>query len=191
MGELLAIIRADIEATTHKNFRLFGHRAFWTRVAGKVVTSPGLRAVITFRIGHWLAEHGLLPLALLLRARALRRSGAELHPRAQIGPGLYLQHSSGVVVGEAVRIGRNCRLLQGATLGYAGAGGSAQDAGQPVLGDDVVVGAHAVVVGSVAVGDRAVIGANSVVTNDVPPGAVVAGSPARVVGDRRPDVRRS
>jgi serine O-acetyltransferase len=174
------LLRADVEATTHPNYRLYSDRVFWMHAAAKLLASPGARAVITFRISHVLAERGLLPIAMLLRARALRRSGAEIHPSAEIGPGLLLQHSSGVVIGGAVRIGRNCRLSQGATLGYSSANGAGQWA-QPIIGDDVTIGAHAVVIGGVQVGDGAVIGANSVVTVDVDAGTVVAGVPARMV----------
>lgn len=178
---LVRLIRSDVEASTHPAFRLYSDRVFWTRAIGKVLASPATRAVITFRLSHAIARRPrLLPLAMLLRGRALRRSGAEIHPTAQIGPGLLLQHSSGVVIGGAVRIGRNCRLSQGATLGYSSAN-SAGEWAQPVVGDDVTIGAHAVVLGGVRVGDGAAIGANSVVTSDIEPGTVVAGVPARVI----------
>jgi serine O-acetyltransferase len=180
LDSFLAIIRADVEAATHPNFRLYSNRVFWTRALAKVAVSPGIRAVITFRIAHLLAGRGLTPLALLLRARALRRSGAEIHPLATIGPGLFLVHSSGVVIGPDVVIGARCRLHQGATLGEpVHVGGGVWAA--PTVGDDVTIGAHAVVFGSVHVGDKAVIGANSVVTKDVESGTTVAGAPARPI----------
>jgi serine O-acetyltransferase len=180
LDSFLAITRADVEAATHPNFRLYSNRVFWTRALAKVAVSPGIRAVITFRIAHLLAGRGLTPLALLLRARTLRRSGAEIHPLATIGPGLFLVHSSGVVIGPDVVIGARCRLHQGATLGEpVHVGGGVWAA--PTVGDDVTIGAHAVVFGSVHVGDKAVIGANSVVTKDVESGTTVAGAPARPI----------
>jgi serine O-acetyltransferase len=179
-GSLFALLRADVEAATHPNFRLYSNRVFWTRALGKMIASPGIRAVITFRIAHALAAKGLSPIALLLRARALRRSGAEIHPRATIGPGLFLVHSSGVVIGPDVVIGARCRIHQGVTLGepvHAGEGVWAA----PEVGDDVVLGAHAVLLGNVTVGDRATVGANAVVTTDVAPDTRVAGVPARPI----------
>ena len=179
-GSLLALIRSDVEAATHPNFKLYSNRVFWTRALGKLLASPGIRAVITFRIAHALAGRGLGPLAMLLRARALRRSGAEIHPRARIGPGLFLVHSSGVVIGPDVVIGARCRIHQGVTLGepiHTGDGVWAA----PTVGDDVVLGAHAVLLGKVSVGDRAMVGANAVVTTDVAPDTRVAGVPARPI----------
>jgi serine O-acetyltransferase len=176
----MALLRADVEAATHPNFRLYSDRVFWTRALAKLIASPGIRAVITFRIAHVLAGRGLAPVAMLLRARALRRSGAEIHPRATIGPGLFLVHTSGVVIGPDVVIGARARIHQGVTLGepvHVGDGIWAA----PSVGDDVTIGAHAVLIGAVKVGDRAVIGANAVVTADVDPGTVVAGVPARLV----------
>jgi serine O-acetyltransferase len=183
---LLSVIRADVEATTHPNYRLYSNRVFWTRVLGKLLINPNVRAVVTFRISHALAERGLLPLAMLLRARALRRSGAEIHPLASIGPGLHLVHSSGVVIGTYAVIGKNCRVHQGVTIGPPrGATGGGSDLA--TIGDDVSFGAGAVVMAGVSIGDGAVIGANAVVTKDVGPYEIVAGVPAKVVGHRKPD----
>ncbi len=177
---LLATVRADIEASTHANFRLYSNAQFWTRALGKALLSPSVRAVIAFRLAHQLAGRGLLPVAMWLRGRAVSKAGADIHPRAQIGPGLFLPHSTGVVIGPDVVIGSRARVHQGVTLGepvHLGAGEWAA----PRIGDDVVIGAHAVVLGAVTIGDGAVVGANSVVTADVAPGTVVAGVPARVV----------
>lgn len=177
---LLRLVRADIEATTHANFRRYSDAQFWLRAVGKLLTGPNVRAVLTYRMAHALAERGLLPLALRLRARSLRRSGAEIHPRARIGPGLLLVHSSGVVIGPDVVIGARARIHQGVTLGEAVHTGDGVWAA-PQLGDDVVLGAHAVLLGAVRVGDRAVVGANAVVTSDVAAGTTVAGVPARPI----------
>ena len=179
-SSLLATIRTDVEATTHANYRLYSNGRFWTRALGKALLSPNVRAVITFRLAHYLAERGLVPLAMWLRGRAVSRSGADIHPMATIGPGLYLPHSTGVVIGPDVVIGARVRIYQGVTLGepvHLGEG----EWTAPQIGDDVVIGAHAVVLGAVQIGAGAVVGANSVVTTDVPAGAVVAGIPAKAV----------
>jgi serine O-acetyltransferase len=180
---LLATVRADIEAATHANYRLYSNAKFWTRALGKALLSPNVRAVITFRVAHHLAKRGLLPVAMLLRGRAVSKAGADIHPLATVGPGLFLPHSSGVVIGPDVVIGARVRIHQGVTLGdpvHVGAG----EWTAAKVGDDVTIGANAVILGAVTIGDGAVIGANSVVTSDVAPGTVVAGVPARVLREQ-------
>lgn len=179
---LLSLIRADIEATTHQNFRThYSPLRFWARAIVKFIVSANVRVVVMYRIGHVLAQHRLLPLALLLREWGIRSSGAELNPLATIGPGLYIAHSVGVGVGAHVTIGANCRLYLGAVIGPQRTGGIAEPT---VLGDGVTVGTHAVVIGGVTVGDGAIIGANATVMRDVEPNAVVSAAPARAVGKR-------
>ena len=179
----LRLVRADIEATTHPNFRLYSNARFWSRSIAKLLVSPNVRVVITYRIGHWLAQHGLLPLALILRTRGIRKSGAELNPLATIGPGLYLAHSVGVGVGAYVEIGANCTLHLGSVIGPQ-THGDRTGPQRTVIGNDVFIGTHAVIVGGVTIGDGAVIGANAVVMRDVEPYSVVSSSPARTVGQR-------
>ncbi|MGJ9412768.1 serine O-acetyltransferase [Aeromicrobium sp. CF4.19] len=178
------LIRSDIEATTHPNFRLYSPAHFWARAAVKTLFSANVRAVIAYRVAHALATRGLLPIALLMRSRTIRISGAELNPLATIGPGLYLAHSVGVGIGARVVIGSNCKIHLGVVLGP-----QPMDQTEPrytVIGDDVFIGTHAVVVGGVTIGDGAVIGANALVARDVAPYTVVSAAPARVVGTREP-----
>jgi serine O-acetyltransferase len=175
---LRELIRADLAATIDR--RLVPPERERRDILGKFLVNPRIRAVLVYRISHVLAQRGLLPLALLLRARTLRHAGVEIHPRATIGGGLYLVHSTGIVVGPGVVIGRDCTLHQGAVLGEPGRG-STGTWGEPTLGDNVTIGAHAVVLGKIRLGDRCVVGANSVVTKDVPDDAVVAGIPAKVI----------
>jgi serine O-acetyltransferase len=183
---LLAVLREDLASTVGE--KLLPPGPFWLRAMGKLVLNPRVQAVVRFRIGHLLVQRRLTPLAMFLRSRSLRHAGAEIHPSASIGPGLCLVHSSGVVVGGSVVIGRNCRLHQGVTIGSAGVG-AAGVWGEPVVGDDVTIGAHAVLVGPVRIGDRAVIAANAVVTKDVPDDGVVGGVPARLLRINEPKPR--
>jgi serine O-acetyltransferase len=182
---LFQLIRADIEATTHENFRTYySPLRFWARAVVKLIVSANVRVVVTYRIAHALAERRLLPLALILREWGIRSSGAELNPLATIGPGLYIAHSVGVGVGAHVTIGANCRLYLGAVIGPQRTGGVAEPT---VIGDGVTIGTHAVVIGGVTVGDGAIIGANATVMRDVEPYAVISSSPGRVVGTRPRD----
>jgi serine O-acetyltransferase len=181
---LLQLIRSDIEATTHENFRTYYSPArFWARALVKLLVSANVRVVVMYRIAHVLAGKGMLPLALLIRSRGVKSSGGEINPLASIGPGFYLAHSVGVGVGAYVRIGRNCTLHLGTVVGV-----QPQETGgehkYTVVGDDVFIGTHAVVLGGVTIGDGAVIGANSVVMRDVEPYTVISPPPARAVWKR-------
>jgi serine O-acetyltransferase len=179
------LIRSDIEVTTHPNFRLYSNRRFWLRAAGKSLLSPNVRAVVMYRIAHVLARKRLLPLALLLRTRGIRISGAELNPLAEIGPGFHMVHGVGVGIGAFVRIGKNCKIHLGAVIGPQPV--EKDGAKYTVIGDNVFIGTHAVVLGGLTIGDGAVIGANAVVMRDVEPYTVVSASPARPIAQRSPD----
>jgi serine O-acetyltransferase len=183
-----ALIRSDIQAA-NPNLRHVTGRAFWVRALGKALVAGSVRVVIIYRLSHLLAQRGLVPLALLLRARGIKTSGAELNPLAEIGPGLYIAHAVGVGIGAYVTIGRNCRIHLGALVGPQPHPAQLEPA-RTVIGDDVYIGSHAVIMGGVTVGEGATIGANAVVLRDVPPFAVVAGPPGRVVAQREPDEPR-
>lgn len=164
MSEGWAAFRADVEA-------MVGGGGL-TRTIARAVVFPQVRAVAYYRAGHALARRGLLPLAYLLRSRALAKTGAEINPLAVIGPGFNLVHTAGVVIGPHVTIGARAWLFQGVTLGCG------SRPGQPTIGDDVLLGAGAKVLGGVSIGDRAKVGANAVVTHDVPADATAVGMPA-------------
>ncbi len=150
-----------------------GSRLRWrAEVCAKVLLYPRVRAVVYYRWSQALARRGLMPLAAAVQSRAIRGSGAELAPHADLGPGLCLMHSVGIVVGTGVVAGRNLRLYHGVTLGDGG------QPGHPRLGDDVTIGAGAAVLGGITVGDRVIVGAQAVVTRDVPDDSVVVGTPA-------------
>lgn len=138
----------------------------------------GLRAVIRYRIAAALYSRGHRQAAWILSARTFSLTGADLPPDADIGPGLHLPHPVGVVVGHGCEIGSDCTILQGVTLGerYAREGHE-----YPVIGDNVVIGAGAKVLGRIQIGSNARIGANSVVLTDVPAGCTAVGIPAAIV----------
>jgi serine O-acetyltransferase len=131
---------------------------------------PRFAVVIRHRAAAWCWQRGLRPVGLWLQARSIRSAGAEIHPGAQLGPGLAIIHSVGIVVGHEVVAGRDLVLYQGVTIGHTGTG-----PGQPRLGDGVRIGAGAKVLGPISIGDGAWVGANAVVVADVPAGAVVTG----------------
>ena len=148
----------------------------------------GFHALIYYRIGNFFYRHKLFFLARLVSQMGRFFTGIEIHPGATIGRGLFIDHGSGVVIGETAEIGDECTLYQGVTLG-----GTGKDTGKrhPTLGDGVLVGADAKVLGPFKVGDRAKIAAGSVVLTEIPADCTAVGSPARVVrrkGERPADL---
>ena len=138
----------------------------------------GFHALILHRQAHWLYKHKRFFLARWLSQFARHLTGIEIHPGAQIGRGLFIDHGMGVVIGETTQIGDNCTLYQGVTLG-----GTGKDHGKrhPTLGDNVLVGAGAKVLGPITIHDNARIAAGAVVLQEVPPDSTVVGVKARVV----------
>ena len=138
----------------------------------------GLHAVIAYRISHWFFRHHLFFIARLISQYAKFRTGIEIHPGAAIGRGLFIDHGMGVVIGETTEIGDYCTLYQGVTLG-----GTGKEKGKrhPTLGNNVMVGSGAKVLGPVRVGDNAKVGANALVLFEVPPNSTAVGVPAHVV----------
>ena len=152
------------------------------RTTWEVLTCyPGLHAVWGHRVSHWLWRHGLRWLARLNSNLARWLTGVEIHPGARIGRRLFIDHGMGVVIGETAEIGDDVTLYHGVTLG-----GVSWNRGKrhPTLGNRVVVGAGAKILGPFTVGAGARVGSNSVVVKEVPPGATVVGIPARIVREQ-------
>jgi serine O-acetyltransferase len=151
-----------------------------------LATWPGIHALLSHRIAHALAASRvpLLPRLISMATRML--TGIEIHPAARIGSGLFIDHGTGVVIGETADIGENVTLYQGVTLGGTG---FATGKRHPTVQDNVTIGSGAKLLGPITIGHGAKIGANSVVITDVPPHSTVVGNPGhpvRVEG-RRPE----
>lgn len=139
---------------------------------------PGLQALVLHRCSHWLWKRGLPFVPRLLSHLARFLTGIEIHPGATIGKGVFIDHGMGVVIGETAVVGDYCLIYQGVTLG-----GTGKETGKrhPTLGENVVVGAGAKILGNLTIGDNVRIGAGSVVLRDVPSDCTVVGIPGRVV----------
>jgi serine O-acetyltransferase len=155
-----------------------------------ILFAQGFWATTVYRISHGIFQWRIPvpPVRSAVRfacqvARKLTEivTGISLSPECDIGPGLYIGHFGPVIVSPATRIGANCNLAQGVTLGYGGRG---DRAGHPVLGDRVYIAANAVVVGPIEIGHDAVVGAGAVVTKSVPPRGVVVGNPSHLASRR-------
>ena len=152
-----------------------------------ITTYPGFHAVMAHRVSHRLWNAGWKWLARWLSTLARWLTGVEIHPAATIGRRFFIDHGMGVVVGETAVIGDDCTLYHGVTLG-----GTSWKKGKrhPTLGNDVVVGAGAKVLGPINLADGARVGSNAVVVKDVPANATVVGIPGRIVGDKCERERR-
>ena len=145
---------------------------------------PSFKAILSYRIAHkfYVKKHYFL--ARWISQRAVRKTGIEIHPGATIGKGLFIDHGSGVIIGETAELGDNVTLYQGVTLGGTG---KEQGKRHPTLRDNVMVSAGAKVLGSFTIGENSKIGAGSVVLKEVPPNCTVVGVPGRIV--KKDDVR--
>jgi serine O-acetyltransferase len=139
---------------------------------------PGVQAVLAHRVAHALHDVGvpLAPRVIAYVSRAL--TGVEIHPAANIGDGLFIDHGMGVVIGETAEVGHDVTLYQGVTLGGTG---FATGKRHPTVGDNVTIGSGAKLLGPIEIGHGAKVGANSVVITDVPPNSTVVGNPGHVV----------
>ncbi|MBR5155859.1 MAG: serine O-acetyltransferase [Clostridia bacterium] len=139
---------------------------------------PGVKAILNYRIAHKLYNLKLYFIADWISKRTRRKTGIEIHPAAQIGKGLFIDHGMGVVIGETTVIGDNCTIYQGVTLG-----GTGKDKGKrhPTIGNNVTIGSGAKVLGPFTVGDNSKIAANAVVLNEIPANSTCVGVPAHIV----------
>ncbi|MBO4750096.1 MAG: serine O-acetyltransferase [Lachnospiraceae bacterium] len=144
----------------------------------EVLLYPSFKAMMHYRVAHklYLKKHYFL--ARYVSQRGARKTGIEIHPGAQIGKGFFIDHGNGVIIGETSIIGDNVTLYQGVTLGGTG---KEQGKRHPTIGNNVMIGAGAKVLGSCTIGDDSKIGAGSVVLCSVPSGSTVVGVPGRIV----------
>ena len=166
-------LRCDVAATHQRDPAARGVTSLEILLAW-----PGVHALLAHRVAHALHESGipLAPRALAYGSRAL--TGIEIHPAATIGRGLFIDHGSGVVIGETAEIGDDVTIYQGVTLGGTG---FATGKRHPTVASDVTIGSGAKLLGPIVVGRHAKIGANSVVITDVPADSTVVGNPGHVV----------
>ncbi len=174
---LITSIKKDIKA-------VFEHDPAATNTIEVLLAYPGFHARLWHRLAHTLFQWHIPVLPRLISHLTRFFTGIEIHPGAKIGEGFFIDHGMGVVIGETAEIGNNVTIYQGVTLG----GTSRQRAKRhPTLGNNVVVGVGAQLIGAITIGDNTKVGAGSVVVNSVPANATVVGVPGRVVAIRRPD----
>lgn len=139
---------------------------------------PGYKAVRAYRRAHWFYNHKMYFLARAISQHSVKKTNIEIHPGAQIGRRFFIDHGTGVVIGETAIIGDDCTIYQGVTLG-----GTGKDHGKrhPTLGNNVLVGAGAKVLGPFTIGDNSNVAAGSVVLSAIPENSTAVGAPARVV----------
>ena len=144
----------------------------------EVFLYPSFRAIINYRVAHKLYLNKHYFLARWVSQRSARKTGIEIHPGATIGKGLFIDHGHGVIIGETAIVGDNVTLYQGVTLG-----GTGKETGKrhPTLGNNVMVGSGAKILGPFTVGDNSKIAAGAVVLSEVPPNSTCVGVPARIV----------
>lgn len=139
---------------------------------------PGIKATLAHRRAHWFYEHGMFYIARWISQRARHRTGIEIHPGAKIGKRFVIDHGMGIVIGETAEIGDDVLIYQGVTLG-----GTGKDTGKrhPTIGNNVLIGCGAKVLGPFRVGDNSRIASNAVVLNEIPPDSTAVGVPAKIV----------
>ncbi len=164
-------IRADIKAITDRDPAA-------ANIAEVLLAYPGFHALLIHRLAHRLHQAGVPLLPRLVSHLGRFLTGIEIHPAATIGRGVFIDHGMGVVIGETAEVGDNVTLYQGVTLGGTG---KQRGKRHPTVGNNVVVGVGAKVLGAITVGDNARIGAGAVVLHDVPANATAVGVPAKVV----------
>jgi serine O-acetyltransferase len=168
-----AILRVDIQA-------VYDRDPACTRFLEAILYFKGFHAIQTHRLAHWLMNRGRRDFALYLQSRSSSVFQTDINPAARIGKGIFLDHATGLVVGETAVIGDNVSILHGVTLGGTGKEGSDR---HPKIGNGVLIGAGAKILGNIHIGNCSRVAAGSVVLKEVPAKTTVAGVPARVVGE--------
>jgi serine O-acetyltransferase len=168
---MLAAIRRDIAAAKQRDPAV-------PTTLEVIFAYPGVHAIWGHRISHWLWNRGARVAARTLAELTRILTGVDIHPGATLGAGLFIDHATGVVIGETAEVGEDVMIYHGVTLG-----GSGRDTGKrhPTIGDRVVIGAGAKVLGAIKIGDDSRIGANAVVVKEVPSSAVVVGVPGQII----------
>jgi len=170
---LVAAARADLVATYDRDPACH-------RFMKPLLFFKGFQAVQAYRLGHWLYQQGRKDMAFFIQMRTSEMFGVDIHPAARIGQGIMIDHAHSIVVGETAVVGDNVSMLHSVTLGGTG---KEDDDRHPKIGDGVMIGAGAKVLGNIKVGHCSRIAAGSVVLEDIPPKKTVAGVPARIVGE--------
>ncbi|MCV9965316.1 serine O-acetyltransferase [Pararhizobium sp. BT-229] len=167
------ILRVDIQA-------VYDRDPACTRFLEAILYFKGFHAIQTHRLAHWLLNRGRRDFALYLQSRSSSVFQTDINPAARIGKGIFLDHATGLVVGETAVVGDNVSILHGVTLGGTGKEGSDR---HPKIGNGVLIGAGAKILGNIHIGNCSRVAAGSVVLKEVPSKTTVAGVPARVVGE--------
>lgn len=172
-SELTDAARADLVAT-------FDRDPACHRIMQPLLFFKGFQAIQSYRIGHWLWEQGQKDLSYFIQMRVSEVFGVDIHPAAKIGRGIMIDHAHSIVVGETAVIGDNVSMLHSVTLGGTG---KEDDDRHPKIGNGVLIGAGAHVLGNIEIGHCSRIAAGSVVLEAIPPMKTVAGVPAKIVGE--------
>lgn len=171
--DLVVAARADLAAVYERDPACH-------RLMQPLLYFKGYQAVQAYRLGHWLWREGRRDLSYFIQMRISEVFGVDIHPAAKIGRGIMIDHAHSIVIGETARVGDNVSMLHSVTLGGTG---KEDDVRHPQIGDGVLIGAGAKVLGNISIGHCSRIAAGSVVLQDVPPMKTVAGVPAKIVGE--------
>ena len=173
---MLATLRGDLQAARDRDPAA-------RSLIEIAICYPGVHALWGHRISHWLWQQDYRFLARACSALTRTLTGVDIHPAAVLGSGLFIDHATGVVIGETAEVGTDVTLYQGVTLG-----GTNLDRGKrhPTVGNRVTIGAGAKILGAITIGDDSRIGANAVVVKSVPPNSVVVGVPGQIIARSRP-----
>lgn len=147
-----------------------------------ILLYPSIRAFVYYRIAKWFYTRSRFKMARWISQIARRRTGIEIHPGAKIGQNLFIDHGMGVVIGETAEVGDNVLIYHGVTLGGTGHKGNTKR--HPTVGNNVIIGTGAKLLGPIKIGDNAKIGANAVVLADVPANSTAVGIPAKIINQK-------